>query len=306
MRSPNFNQIKRQEAIALSKEQSLDDIVTHVLEKLVPLPEPQSEEAQSLLNTLKPVFYAAIDQVIDKIIDFEAPPLQATNAEVKKTINRFPIERDGIDILNLFLRQKFLSQAGDYFATQSGSVEIITLQKIIDANIRLGASSWDDAMLAIYGGIGTMIDHATLCFRAYHEVAAQDPRDLDEIITTMKRSFSDITNATLLDSLQILALSKILDSGEVPKAYYDQDRDRYRFKVELDQYLLSEEVKERLIHQHLEYNDTGIIPVLLDAKKVSELSKKTDTLGCPVGFRPNKLQKLWEQVVDQAEVIGLL
>jgi hypothetical protein len=306
MRSPNFNKTSRDGAITLSRGSAFGEIVNNKLENLEPLPEPNTDEAQHLLNDLKPLFYAAIAQVIDKIIDFDASPLNPRNPEVMKILTTIPMDRDAIDILELFLRQKFLKQAEEYFDADSESVEVVTLQNLIDINKRLGAPSWDTAQWAIHGGLGTMLDHIKLCFKSYYQLANQDERDLDEITVSMGRSFSDLTNATLLNTLQILAIAESLSDGTVPEAIYDKERDQYRFKEELDQVILTNEFKKELINKLLFHGETKLVHVVESATKIADLSQITETIGCPITFRPQHVQKIWLQAVEQAVVLGLL
>ncbi len=306
MRSPNFNQTKRSEAIAYSKDEALGERVNNILESFGSLPEPHTEAAHSLQSELKPVFYAALAQVIEDMIDFEAPPLPRNHPEVTKIISFYPSDRDEAALLDLFLRNKFISHSRNYFDSYSQTAKVLNLQSLININKRLGSPSWDEAQLAMHGGLDTMLSHIEICFRAYYPLAQKDERDLDEVAVSMRRSFSDIINATLLNTLQLLAISIHVSRGMMPQAIYDEKENRYRFQEELDQTELTEDVKKLLIDNLLTHAQPELIATVESASRIADLTQNTDTLGCPVTFKPEQVQKLWGQAIDQAETIGLL
>jgi hypothetical protein len=308
MKSPNFNKARRDESIALSKESDLDEIVDHILLDIAPLPNPETVEAQALINYLKPWFYAAIAQVMDQVIDFDAPAIHRHNAEVLSMLSFQFDPRKRPDLLESFIEYKFHKQLNDYLASSPNSPQLQTLQKIIDVSKLLGSLDWDNAEIAIGGGLDTMIEQAMLCFKSYFEIALQqeDTRDPDEIKNTMMRSSLDLTNATLLNPVQLAALTIYIQAGNIPKSIYDSGRDQYRFEQELDQIELTDEAKERIIKSLKTFNHTGLIPIVEKAVIIADLEHSTDTLGCPIGFRPFQVQKIWDQVVDQADAIGLL
>jgi len=308
MRSPNFNRPRRDEAIALSKDAALDEIVDHILTSIDPLPEPDTEEARALINYLKTWFYAAIAQVIDQIIDFDAPALHRHQAEV---LSMPPVQlglRKGPDLLGSFLKYKFHQQINDYLAYSRDSTQLQTLQKIIDASKCLGSLDWDNAEFAIRGGMDTMVEQSLLCFASYLELAQQqeNERDFDDIKQTMQRSSLDLSNATLLNPVQLAAITLYIEAGNVPKSLYDTERDQYRFEKELDQIELTDETKQKIIKSLKTFNQPGLVPIVERATLIADLEHNTDTLGCPIGFRPLQVRKIWNQVIDQAEKIGLL
>lgn len=285
----------RAHAIELSYESvpQLGERVQEALEPYEGVPQAMIPADLDAANAIKPLQYALIAKVINGLVEVELPDVDRHYLESQRPLHQLAVLRNRLPIFGLVMYDlgAELTCKLDRYAINPENKELLRHHNAITRlQARLEVVTENEEPLRIlHGGIGTASRTTSNILALFSDHLKAQYLPPDERESVLRASPSALIEAAQYNVSQINALPDILTAKNPPDVC-PTGRGSLRFEPS---------------PLHVPYPDISD-----DKEKVawtlSSMSSATDTIGCPVLFRPQQAQAIWNRGIDIASELKLI
>jgi hypothetical protein len=247
------------------------------------LPPAYSEEAYELYGAHKPGYYALVARVIDQVVDSAITrPAPLSSPEAPTWTN---LRKDMNNHFNTFLSTTLK-------AKNEPSLEAV--RSAFKGRRKLRPSHQRTADQSLADGITTAAEMSVGILSDFAPVAKEHP-DGTELL---RNSYGRLIKMASVNSVQLIPFYELWRRQEMPKVVVNE-------AGQLIDYAMPPLDIE--ITGHLKLFLYSYLGGVVTAKSIRELGgQKVPTVGCPILFKPNQVQALWNWTIDQATERGLV